>query len=77
MSSWAKSCVHCGWTRYRPFLRLSWAFVFVLSVLGMIGLLFAIFSGTMSAPQQGAAAACSTGLAVIPYVWARAIEKIG
>jgi len=53
------------------------AFFWVITMLGCLagglGLVFALFLD--SAPQQAAAAAISIGFAVVPYCFARAIEK--
>lgn len=53
-------------------------FFYVLTALGaVIGfflMLAAVFAS--SAPAQAAAAAIGVGCAVIPYVFARAVEKI-
>ncbi|ONG55729.1 hypothetical protein BKE38_08665 [Pseudoroseomonas deserti] len=54
-------------------------FFYVLTIIGaLIGgfwLLMAIF-GAKSAPQEAAAAAIAAACAIIPYVFARAVQEI-
>lgn len=81
VSDAANSCVHCG--HATPLQRhvtghekLAWAVVFLSS----IGSLFTIFWTTfladnISAPQQCAAIAAAIGFTVVPYCYARAVEK--
>lgn len=56
-------------------ITLIWCVVLICAALGELLLVFGAFDAT-GAPQQAAAAAMAVGIAVIPYVGARAIESI-
>jgi hypothetical protein len=54
-------------------------FIWILALLGSIAAGLTLFGGILfsnGAPQQAAAAAIAVGFAVIPYCFARAIEKL-
>jgi hypothetical protein len=54
-------------------------FFFLLAALGAVVAFFSLIGAGLenSAPKQAAAAAIAIGWAVVPYVLARAVEKIG
>jgi hypothetical protein len=57
-------------------MRISFALALLGSVIGTFFLISAVLTAN-SAPQQAALAAISADFAVLPYVFARCIEKIG
>jgi hypothetical protein len=81
VSGAAVECVHCGHPTPKRradhgHLRLAWGVVFFLSILSLFGVFFSTFlADHMSAPQQCAAIAACIGFTVIPYCYARAVEK--
>jgi hypothetical protein len=55
-------------------------FAWILAIVGsVLGALVAVFGASVAngAPQEAAAAALGTALAVIPYCLARAVSEIG
>ena len=55
-------------------------FFWVISLLSAIGagmLLFFTIMSSNGAPQEAAGAAMSCAVAIIPYIFARAFEKLG
>lgn len=56
-------------------VKFFWVLTLIASVLGGIGLFFIAISPA-SAPQQAAGAAIAIGVAVIPYVFTRAVEGL-
>lgn len=77
----ADRCPHCGnqlegiglESKHEKF---AWGVVFLLSLLNLFGVFWAMFLATdISAPQQAAIIAGCIGMTVIPYCYARAIEK--
>jgi hypothetical protein len=77
----AKACPHCGHPVGKKASetahgRFAWGVVFLLSVLSIIGVFVATFmESDISAPQQCAVIAACIGFTVIPYCYARAVEK--
>jgi uncharacterized membrane protein len=55
-------------------MKALWVITALAAALGGCALVLAIFAG--SAPQQAALAAIAVALAVIPYVFTRAVEGI-
>jgi hypothetical protein len=58
------------------FERVCWI-VTVLATVAAAFILAGSFAGAISAPQQGALAAIACGTALVPYVFARAVEALG
>lgn len=77
----SKACPQCGHPTNRkraesPHESLAWAVVFIASIFSLIGVVVAMFvEDNISAPQQCAAVAACIGFTVIPYCYARAVEK--
>jgi hypothetical protein len=80
MSDRAAACPSCGDTaKPRPNFhdKLSWFIVWLLSICSLFGIVWAsVIANGISAPQQCAIIAGCIGLTVVPYCYARAVEKI-
>jgi len=74
-------CVHCGHPTPAHKAeaghgRFAWGVVFFLSILNLFGVFWAMFLASgISAPQQAAIISGCIGMTVIPYCYARAVEK--
>jgi len=78
MSDRARVCPLCGDPRLKAAFheRMAWIIVFLLSIPSLLGVFWALFLATgISAPQQAATIAGCLGMTVIPYCYARAVEK--
>ena len=81
VSSSCTSCVHCGHPtplnrQVTGHEKLAWAVVFLSSIGSLLTIFWATFlADNISAPQQCAAIAGAIGFTVVPYCYARAVEK--
>lgn len=79
ISSRAPSCPRCGDVipvRRSGHEMFAYAVVFLISIPSLLGTVWALFLATgISAPQQCSVVAGCMALTVIPYCYARAVEK--
>lgn len=78
MSDRARACPLCGDEEQdRTFHgRLSWFVVWLFSIFSLLTIFWASFLAShISAPQQCAVIAGAIGMTVVPYCYARAVEK--
>lgn len=81
VSAAAVECVHCGHPtpkRQEAYghRRLAWGVVYFISIFTLFGVFWTMFLASgFSAIQQATIIAGCIGLTVIPYCYARAVEK--
>jgi hypothetical protein len=80
MSDRAIACPLCGDTAKRRLNfhdKLSWLVVWLFSIFSLFGIAWAsFFANGISAPQQCAIIAGCIGMTIVPYCYARAVEKL-
>jgi len=56
--------------------KISWFVVWLFSIFSLFGIFWASFmANSISAPQQCAIIASCIGMTIVPYCYARAVEK--
>jgi hypothetical protein len=78
ISDQAAMCISCGHPQEQRGAHQSfaWVVVFLLSICSLLGVIWAMFiEDHISAIQQAATVAACIGFTVIPYCYARALEK--
>lgn len=78
MSNRATACPMCGDFTHasRGHERFAWVIVFLISIPSLLGAFWALALATnISAPQQCGIIAGCIAMTVIPYCYARAVEK--
>jgi len=77
LSPRAESCPNCGDRRgSRGFLaKLAWLVTFLATLPAAALTAWGLFGTEMSAPQQASLFAGAAALVVVPYCFARAVEK--
>lgn len=78
MSDRALACPMCGDAPNRLTVhdKISWFVVWLFSIFSLFGIFWVSFMANgISAPQQCAIIASCIGMTIVPYCYARAVEK--